>query len=210
MKSLHFIPVVNRTADLLPQAVRSVKAIWDRTYIIDNRDTEEERAIEINTFNNKVRVIRPPVPLTTAQTMNYCAFYGETVGADFFTWMHTDGEALGSTATELIAIASNLTRNKERWGVVFTNYDVMAAYNLAAVKEVGGWDWLRFPFYFHDTDFHRRLKNGGWELVQSNLPVEHHCGASATIKSDPTRGLVNSLTFPVCQQLYDLKWSDRP
>ena len=75
---------------------------------------------------------------------------------------------------------------------------------------VGEWDWLRFPFYHLDADYYHRLREAGFPTVDiGGQDVLHHNGASNTIKNDPVRKLVNSLTFPVSNQLFKLKWGEK-
>jgi GT2 family glycosyltransferase len=124
---------------------------------------------------------------------------------DCFGFQHNDGEPGPGTIDTLYAIAE---ARSEPWGVLFTNYDVCCVFNVEAVKAVGEWDWLRFPFYFLDNDYYRRLEEAGYPCVQTGLPCAHHNDASNTIKANETRRLVNSHFFPVCEQLYKVKWNE--
>ena len=56
----HFIPIVNDVENLLPKALNGCKNIWDRTYIIDNRDEEKEKQIDLNKIvDQKIKILKP-------------------------------------------------------------------------------------------------------------------------------------------------------
>ncbi len=200
MKFLHFIPHVNRL-DLTKKAIASVRGtVADgKLIVIDNSNTAECVTSCIH------EALRPSVPLTTAQTMNWMRKIAIMEDLDCFGFQHNDGEPGPGTIDTLYAIAE---ARSEPWGVLFTHYDVCCVFNVEAVKAVGEWDWLRFPFYFLDNDYYRRLEAAGYPCIQTGLPCAHHNDASNTIKADETRKLVNSHFFPVSEQLYKLKWNE--
>ena len=152
--------------------------------------------------------IRPDVPLTTAQVMNFMVSISSSLGKDFFTWIHSDGEVT-CAPTFLVDEARSRVENNEKWGALFTQYDVFCAFNVQACLAAGEWDWLRFPFYFLDNDYYRRLREAGYPTIDiGGAEVLHHNDASNTIKNDWVRKQVNSITFPGCQRLFNLKWPE--
>ena len=203
---LHFIPYVNGF-DLLTKAVLSVNELWPRTIIIDNRNDESLPNPNDPScpWYKRVAVIKPIVSLNTAQTMNMMWRIAVEQECSFFTWMHNDGEALDGAGGKLIKFVEELT---EPWGIVYTNYDVLAAYNVEAINLVGGWDALRFPYYFLDNDIAKAVESVGFPTLNSGLGdlVKHNNGASNTIHSDPVRNEVNRMTFSVCDQMFRKKW----
>jgi hypothetical protein len=126
----------------------------------------------------------------------------------FFTWQHLDAECLNGSDLKLYEIVEQLFKDEVNWGVVFTNYDAYAAYNVSALKEVGGWDWKRFPYYFLDNDLHHKLKNKNFKLIKTSLPVNHEF--SKTIKTSEERNKVNKYTFQASEKLYEDKWGGNP
>lgn len=205
---VHFVPYVNGY-DLLERALLSVKSLWLATVVIDNRnDLSLPDPAQDERWNRYVEVYQPIVSLTTAQTMNAMTKLAIKRGCDYFTWMHSDAECAEDIGVDFIDYVQHLN---ERWGAVFTNYDCLAAYNVAAINEVGGWDALRFPYYFLDNDIHNALEAAGYTLHQSPFgdKVLHHNNASNTIKKDAVRRQVNSETFAVCERLYKDKWGLR-
>ena len=79
MKYLHGIFVVNRP-DLLELAVRSVECLWPDAFILDNSPGGQigtERAWPIP-------VVRPSVPLSFPQTVNFLHRMALEKGADVY------------------------------------------------------------------------------------------------------------------------------
>jgi hypothetical protein len=195
-----FIPVVNRL-DLLRNAVNSVPDD-DRWGIEIINNTGE--SIPPDILEN---VINPQVPQTAAQSLNLMQKLAEKWEVPFYFFMHNDAEAEPGTVEGLYQMARAKTKNGDKWGVIFTYYDTLAAYNTAAFAEVGPWD-QNLPQYFTDNDMYRRMRLAGYELAESHLPVKHV--GSQTIHSDPIRRQVNAITFPIYERYYQFKWGGGP
>lgn len=197
-----FIPYRNRP-DLLCKAVDSVPVCERRwqVEVINNSDgplPENLCSGEIN----------PPVPLTFAQTQNWILKLSEEEWkVPFFLWMHSDAEAEEGSIEQLIHLAEQCQYQERKWAVIFTNYDSLAACNVAAFRAVGGWDTM-LPQYYSDNDTYRRLKLSGFELIESGLPVKHT--PSQTINSDPFLLYANGVTFPIYGKYYSDKWGGVP
>ena len=205
MRIQHFIPHVNRldlTTTALAATVGTV--VEGRVVVIDNSGTGEAGGASLP---GSPTVLTPPVPLTTAQTMNWMRRIAIDQGLDYFGFQHNDGEPGPGTIDELYRIAS--TRD-EPWGVLFSNYDVCCVFNSQAVKEAGEWDWLFFPFYHLDNDYYRRLAQAGYPEVPTGLPCVHHNDASNTIKNDPIRQKAVAAYFDVAERILRERWQRRP
>ena len=207
----HFIPIVNRVEELLPWALAGSKALHEHTIIIDNRDTPEEYRVDLPRLVHYhapgVYIHTPDVPLTTAQSMNLMLRIAGRQGHRFFTWQHLDARPLGDSASELVEYAHQITQEGRRWGVIFTHYDAFAAYNVDALNSIGGWDWKRFPYYYLDDDIHARLSRAGYDLIATDLPVEH---LGSTTISRPERESINGPIFRASDTLYRLKHGHSP
>jgi hypothetical protein len=203
----HFIPIVNRVAELLPAAIAGCEPLWHCTTIIDNRDTEAELALNLAAIAPGITICRPPVPLTTAQSMNLMLAKANQMGLSFFTWQHLDAVCLEDSADQLPAIARAAFDRGIPWGCIFTHYDAFAAYNVGALNAVGGWDWQRFPYYFLDDDLNTRLMAAGYRLIDTGLPVSH---LGSTTISDPDRAKVNHAMFKASESLYREKHGRGP
>jgi len=198
-----FVPYVNRF-DLLEKAVRS--AVCDDVDInIINNSNGASIGIPGVDFIQR----RPPVPLTFAQTQNWMLDIasGDSDYEEFYLFMHSDAEAGEGTVKKLVEMAHTLTNTQHKWGVIFTSYDALAAFNTQAFVEIGGWD-VNFPWYFGDNIVYRKLRLAGYELVESNLPVHHE--PSQTLKSDPQLNFINGITFPFYHYFYTQMWGGEP
>lgn len=87
--------------------------------------------------------------------------------------MHADALAYNDGARRFLDFTRATFERGERWGVIFTLYDVLMAFNMKAVHEVGYWD-TRLYQYGADDDYYYRLKLAGWNIVESgdNTAVE--------------------------------------
>ncbi len=202
MRYLHGIPFVNRE-DLLSLAVASARPLWPHTIIVDNS------AGGLSPADWPVAVLRPSLPLSFSQTMNLLQAEAAARSCDALLFMHNDAEAAAGTPERLLAALAEAHEARRRWGVAFTNYDTLAAFNTEAVACAGAWD-TTLPQYFADNDYYRRLRLAGYEELCTGLPVTHHNDASSTVKSDPWRGHHNGVTFPLYAGYYAAKWGGAP
>lgn len=185
-----FIPYVNRP-DLLNKAIESVPDSVALFVIINNSGTTCRHA----TFD-------PPVPLTFAQTQNWMLKLARE--ETFYLFMHSDASCEPWVIEKLIAMAEAQT---EKWGVIFTAYDALAAYNTEAFNAVGGWD-ANLQWYGSECDMYYRLRLAGYPTLESKLPVHHEI--SATIKAD--LGIQRAVNAGAMfrQYYYQLKWGGLP
>lgn len=195
-----FIPFVNRI-DLLKKAVASASDLRQYLLVIDNSKEGLEGE------DGDPQILRPSVPLTFSQTMNLILFLTRRARSRICIFMHSDAEAgIGSTSA-LVTEARKLVEAKKKWGVLFTYYDTLAAFNPEAFEDIGGWD-TNLPWYFSDNDSYRRLRLAGWECIETGLPVKHE--PSSTINSDDNLKFLNSVTFPLYESYYRRKWGGTP
>jgi hypothetical protein len=189
--------------DLIEKAVNSIPEFWPYLTIVDNSPDETPILAGETRFN----VFRPPVPLTFTQSHNWFFSNAKFRGAKFLLWMHTDAEAVDGGHLRLLELARQCVTADRRWGVIWTNYDSLAAVNLDMIADIGGYDNV-FPKYFCDNDHIRRMRLAGWETISSGIHTMHI--GSQTIKSDPELNFLNSVTFPLYRQYYIAKWGGPP
>ena len=213
MKTLHFIPHVNRP-DLTIGAIKSVPSLWKHTIVIDNSNNDELSKQISKEINQLITIKKPPVPLTTAQTYNWIRSISIEEKTDFITFMHNDCEVITHNGDVLLVEAAKtaFTDTTKKIGWIHQdaneNEDLFCAYKTEMLEDVGEWDWLCFPFYFLDIDYMRRVKNRGWTIQKtSGILCEHHSGASSTIKSSKLRSFINPYYFSISQTLMNIKWS---
>ena len=205
MQFIHGIPVVNHP-ELLDLAVRSVEPLWAEVFILDNSEAGWIGASR----NWPVRVVRPSVPLSVAQSMNFLHRLAREAGADVFFFQHNDAEAEPGSACRFLQVVATLWHGDRRWAAALTRYDTLAAFRVAAVDDVGPWDTsFPQPNYHIDDDWFRRARLMGYEIVPTGIPVVHH-QASSTLKGSADRRRVNRLTFPMNKEYYRQKWGGPP
>ena len=203
MKWRLFIPFVNRR-DLLERALQSTST--PEVTVVDNSEHRELYADD--NFRSRYQVLCPPVPLSFSQTMNYITGIAEDLGLDTYLFMHNDAEVVGDGFRRFLSLIAKLPSD---WGVAFTNYDYLAAFNMVAVKQVGFWDWVRFPHYYADTDYYHRVRLAGFETIWvDDVDVIHHNDGSNTIKADSIRGHVENMLAETYRKIYVSKWGGRP
>jgi hypothetical protein len=198
-----FIPFVNRP-DLLRRGVESVRNF--SPVIIDNSSADERWSLEPLDIKFGASIVKPSVPLTFAQTMNFVMMLAERQNAHYCLVIHDDAEA-GVNSGDMLLTMCREHNSKGKWGAIFTNYDSFVALNVAACKAVGPWD-ANLPQYFSDCDYYRRLRLAGYQTLDSGLPVKHE--PSQTINSDKKLKFLNSITFPLYRQYYIAKWGGQP
>jgi predicted O-methyltransferase YrrM len=196
------IPFVNRS-DLLYRAVESVRSLRPHVIIVDNSEVGLDPAAW------PVPIVRPPVGLSFSQTMNLLQRRALDTECDVLLCMHNDAEAMPETPHRLLAMLEEATAANPRWGIAFTAYDALVAFHVAMIRQVGPWD-PALPQYFADNDYYRRVRLGGFEVLDTGLPVTHHNDASSTVKSDSTLAHRNGVLFPLQQQYYTVKWGGGP
>jgi hypothetical protein len=202
---IHFIPYVNNF-ELLKKAYSSCRHFLGQVIVIDNRDTQSnEPDPELLDFSTGHGVYTPPVPLTTAQSMNLMWRVAQEAGLPFFTWQHSDAWYEPKTLDLLYDIAQRSPEGK--WGIIYTYHDTLAAYNTSAITAVGGWDYLRFPWYFLDNDISIRLEKKEYVMVQAVVGDVHH-ESSSTIHTSSERAAVNAMLFPISERLFLQKHPD--
>jgi len=219
MNYLHFIPHVNRI-DLTSIALNSVRNLWSSTVIIDNSSNSDEVISLSDKYNFQFNVLKPPVPLTTAQTYNLIRLIAIEKQLNFITFMHNDCEVLTENGDLMLVEEANEQFSNVFNRIGFINYnnvnseqqrtndDLFCAYKTDMLKDVGEWDWLCCPFYFLDNDYMRRMTIKQWRSYSmENLQCKHHNSCS-TVKSDKLRKLINPAYFNVSKELMNIKWID--
>jgi len=180
MKKFIFIPVVSNM-NLLEKAVHSVNPnIYDEYIIFNNSGGEIPESVYLGT---PFATLIPDQPKSFTETQNFMREYAIKNNFDYYSFMHNDGEVHNDTDSKLVNFVENLN---EDWGVVFTLYDVLCAFNTRAVEHIGEWGDEEWPTqksgYYLDCDYYRRLSKSGYP--QFTIP-EHHIThtASNTIKN---------------------------
>lgn len=171
---LLFIPVVNRL-DLLKEAVDSVPSSVSAV-VVDQTDGlgDEIKAL----LPGHVGYVKTPKRLLFSEMQNAMLHTASLLGIKTLMFMHSDGKCDPSVVDKLVQASSD----ESDWGVIFTNYDVLCAFNVPELLDrVGFWDET-FEWYASDCDYYRRVRIAGLRIVETGLTVEHR--PSSTVKSD--------------------------
>ena len=197
-----FIPFVNRP-DLLERAVLSVRdCLLVDPLVIDNSGRDPLTSDQDLPACCRTILI-PPVPLTFSQTQNWMLGLARHRERPFYLFMHSDAEASAEVVERLVSRARELTAAGDRWAVLYTCYDALAAFSTAAFTAVGGWD-TNLSWYKSDCDIYRRLRLAGYSLIDTGLPVHHT--PSQTLNSDPRIHWLVDLEGEFRLRYYVEKW----
>jgi hypothetical protein len=164
MKKFIFIPVVNNF-DLLKKAVQSIdESLYTECIIFNN----SEKQIPLDIYaNTKFKVWNPKNRFTFMQTQNIMRQYAINNNFDYYIWMHNDAEILNNIDRDIIDFTETCN---EKWGVIFTNYDVFSVFNTECVKNIGLWGDISWPEqqsgYYQDYDYYRRIKLSDYKIKQ--------------------------------------------
>ena len=198
---MHYIPYVN-SPELLKKSYHSARFMHEVT-IIDNRGlfSPAEDPKKYFKLRKGHKWVKLDVSLTTAQIMNYMLIQSYKRGDKYFTWQHGDVEYSPDLGMYFEKYVRDLKRTD--WGIIYTNHDLVSAYNVEALMKVYGWDQYSFPYYFLDNDIACRLDYAGYKMVIKDFggDITHH--ASTSINEDSYRRHINGLLFPICKQLLD-------
>ena len=86
--------------------------------------------------------------------------------------------------------------------------DLLCCYRCDMLKEVGGWDALRYPFYYLDLDFKLKVEEKSWTIKSIEKNIIHENDGSNTIKSSAERSIINCYYLEVSRILFETEWED--
>jgi hypothetical protein len=189
-----FVPVVNRF-DLLKRCIDSLSIRLTTEPVIVNNSGKE-----LPDEFHRCPIVTPKSPLTFSQTQNLMLELVVKTRKPLYFFMHADAEDNEGILDKLFDMAMI---QRDKWSVIFTNYDALACFNTEAMQAIGGWD-EGFEWYHSDADTYRRLRLAGYPTLQSNLHVRHD--PSQTLKSDPRIARKVNAGFAARCDRYRAKW----
>jgi predicted O-methyltransferase YrrM len=198
-----YIGHVNRL-DLTMDAVESLADLWPTLVVVD-QSPEGLPPLTMQELRGKANVFRMPYGAQTfCQVQNWalaeaCARHAQTL-----LWMHNDASCPPGTATQLLAHL----QAQPAVGLLFTNYDALCVFRMAAVAQAGVWDET-FQWYFSDTDMYRRLRLAGWQ-TPSVLATQVQHTPSQTLAADPALRQARMASAAWTQAHYCHKWGGDP
>lgn len=124
---------------------------------------------------------------------------------DVMFWAHNDMFCPPGVAKQFYEKAVQKFNSNEKWGVLFSTYDVLCCFNMKMYHDVGYWDPF-FPQYVSDVDFYRRMTLRGWSEEYFLKDVVEHRSGSSSIKADPLFNYRTQCTIGAAREYYNLKW----
>jgi len=137
---------VNRL-DLLKGGIASIAIYGAKLTVVDNSSGRE-----LSEFGGVERVFHPPEPMYCCGSYNWIADDAVKRGLDVFFIMHSDALASPEIIEAMVSKAEELNGEGRRWGVMFSNYDVLVAHNTHVVGDMR-WD-PELPLYYTDVDYY--------------------------------------------------------
>lgn len=161
---LYFIHGIDRK-DYLHRAMNSIQEIWDRVVVINNSYTPFEHPV--------CQVHKPDLNLHCTQMVNLIFKFARDAGCEFFMTMHDDAYCIEPWVIhKFIERVESEFAAKPRLGLIYTNYDALAAYRMQMVDEVGDYD-QNFKNYGMDADYQIRMTMAGWEFGNDSVIRPH-------------------------------------
>ncbi|KAF8462162.1 hypothetical protein BDZ91DRAFT_735393 [Kalaharituber pfeilii] len=183
-----------RNYAILQQSVLSyIAAGWppSQIYVIENTGVMDSNSLALLSPGNPfylphehllntlgVNVITTPTLLTFAQLQNFYIYEATKRNWGRFFWSHMDSVVVGyedqvpyqSFYSLIISVLHKIdsANPEDKWAYKFFSYDRLALVNVAAVKQIGGWDTF-IPYYFTDCDFYARLQMSGFSLLDEKV-----------------------------------------
>ena len=198
--------------DLAVEACASVERIGN-IHLWPNGEPEPDCAIA---HIDEVHHMPPMAPVSLINCM-----IKESWDDDVMFWMHNDALALPGVDKRVINKVHELHASDKKWGVLFTHYDVLCAFNMKCVREIGYWDPMFFQ-YTADVEYYHRMNAAGWSFEEFGPGVVHRNGpytpgdreddGSATVRSDPTFNLRTRFREESLfdKRYFELKWGALP
>ena len=189
-----FVPYVN-CPDMLKRCLDSLSIRLTTEPVIVNNSGKE-----LPDEFHRCPIVTPKSPLTFSQTQNLMLELVVKTRKPLYFFMHADAEDNEGILDKLFDMAMI---QRDKWSVIFTNYDALACFNTEAMQAIGGWD-EGFEWYHSDADTYRRLRLAGYPTLESNLRVRHD--PSQTLKSDPRIARKVNAGFAARCSRYRAKW----
>lgn len=215
-----YVMYVNRP-DLLARAVASFPLFTENLTVVDNSPLgwaedaerwEQDHGTELLVFENcrnTVGVMKPAVPMTYSQSLNWILLDAQRQSAALIAHFHADAFTTNlNAASHLLARACADLAAGKRICCWYTLHDLLWMVNVEALADIGGCD-ITFPSYFTDGCLRVRWEKAGWERVVTGIEGVGHEG-SATINSDPKLRALNAHTFHHYAALYEAKFGGPP
>lgn len=201
---LNFRAVMTYTNDFesFSKSVEGIKTLYNRLTIIDNSINKP-----VKKYYPHASVIETPISITCSQCFNHAQDIARKHNADVLIMMHSDIEIHEELyLSHFLDQIEKLVEDKIKdWGVYWTTYDSLAAFNMDTCDVLGPWD-QNITHYPIDVDYYFRMRKHGFQCLDfGGHWIEHH--PSATIRKNIMMDHVNLIHTNDCNNsYYEKKW----
>jgi hypothetical protein len=201
MLNYHAVMTYTNDFEKFVKAVDSVQLLWPNMTIIDNSINKCAKL-----KYPKADIYETPVQFTCSQAFNCSQTIARKHNADILIMMHGDMEVTDEKDLkkflDFLEFASGRDGN---WGVCFTHYDALCAFNMDCCDVIGPWD-QNISHYPIDIDYYYRIKKHGFKCLDFGGDWVNHY-ASSTIRKNIMMDHINLIhTNESNNTYYQRKW----
>lgn len=126
----------------------------------------------------RATILKLPFAYKFTEIMNVAFTWALMKKYEYIGFMHADSEARDHMIWD--KLLNHARESKDKVGVWYTVYDVLALFRSETIIDAGFWD-ESFTHYYADNDYYHRVRMAGWKCDNSGLTGINHYG-SYTIK----------------------------
>lgn len=208
MKYKIFIPHT-RNIDILKKCLSNLQDFYKDIILVNNSGSDID-------IDKNITILDTPVELYTAQTYNFIMNYSLRNNLDCIFFMHDDCLVPDSNdMSDFIRLSLEALEKNSSIGWLYVDNkkencpkDLLCCYRCDMLKEIGGWDALRYPFYYLDLDFKLKVDQSSWDINSIEKNIIHENDGSNTIKSSAERSIINCYYLEVSRILFETEWEN--
>lgn len=184
------------------RSIEGIELLYPNLTVVDNSINKSIKG-RFNSFN----IYTPTTHLTCSQCFNTAQDIARKNNADVLIMMHSDIEVTNEEKLkEFLEFTESKFKDKQiDWGVIFSTYDSLAAFNMDTCDVIGSWD-QNITHYPIDVDYYHRMRKYGFQIFNFGGDwVKHY--PSATIRKNLMMDHVNLIHTNHCNNVYyEKKW----
>lgn len=202
MLNYHAVMTYTNDFDSFIRSIDGIDLLYPNLTIVDNSINKP-----IKRRFNSSNVYIPTTHLTCSQCFNTAQDIARKNNADVLIMMHSDIEVTNKNKLkEFLEFTESKFKDKQiNWGVIFSTYDSLAAFNMDTCDVIGSWD-QNITHYPIDVDYYHRMRKYGFQIFNFGGDwVKHY--PSATIRKNLMMDHVNLIHTNHCNNIYyEKKW----
>ena len=201
MLKYHAVMTYTNDINSLMRSIKGVECLNPYLSLVDNSVNKPLKKMFPNLY-----VYETPIQYSCSQSFNYSQEIARSYNVDVLIMMHSDIEVLDQNKLfEFLNFVENHYNSKTSWGVIFTTYDSLAAFNMDTCDVIGPWD-QNITHYPIDVDYYYRMRKYGFQTLDFGGDwIVHH--PSATIRKNLIMDHINLIHTNHCNNVYyERKW----